>query len=244
MLLGMAATLIDASAKTDPAACLTAAAQPAFAPLNAPPLVHVSREPPQIGGACLDAPARTATWITVAGVVDKLDSSEDVLRRFGAISRLSAARYWSVTDRKWRPLVSAAVAVSAVTPRASRPDYSAAELVLGNTVYYQVTDSRSEHSVMYRLRATVAGPRQVVVETANFDAVRQWGLTLYAPEGLHTLYSLTERDSGQWTYYSVTALVPATFLAEGHTKSLINRAVALYRFYMHLPADTDPPAAP
>jgi hypothetical protein len=84
----------------------------------------------------------------------------------------------------------------------------------------------------------------LVIETANIEAVKEWGLTFYAPEGLRTLYSLTERAPGIWAYYSVTRLMPATFLASGHVKSFINRAVALYRYYMHIPTDAEPPAAP
>ena len=86
--------------------------------------------------------------------------------------------------------------------------------------------------------------RRVVVETSNVDAIKQWGITLYAADGLNTLYFLDERSPGVWAYYSITRVLPASFLAEGHEKSYINRAVALYRHYMRLPTNTEPPSAP
>jgi hypothetical protein len=84
----------------------------------------------------------------------------------------------------------------------------------------------------------------VVVESANVDAIRQWGITLYAPGGLHTLYFLKKQSPGVWAFYSITRLLPNSLLAQGHEKSLVNRAVALYRHIVGLPTDAEPPAAP
>jgi hypothetical protein len=61
---------------------------------------------------------------------------------------------------------------------------------------------------------------------------------------VHTVYYLAERAPGRWAYSSITRIVPASFLAQGHEKSYVNRAIALYRHYMHIPTDQDPPAAP
>ena len=94
-----------------------------------------------------------------------------------------------------------------------------------------------------RLRKRLSQPGRLVVETANVDAIRKWGLTLYAPEDVDTLYFLSERSPGVWAYYSITRVLPNSVLAEGHDESFINRAVALYRHYMGLPTDAEPPAA-
>ena len=55
---------------------------------------------------------------------------------------------------------------------------------------------------------------------------------------------LERRSPDVWAYYSITRILPAGFLARGHEKSYINRAVALFRHYMRLPTDAEPPAAP
>jgi hypothetical protein len=114
----------------------------------------------------------------------------------------------------------------------------------GEDRYYSVTDSRSGRAVTYRLRLWPSPPTGLVVEIANVDAIRQWGITLYAPGGLHTLYFLRKQSPDAWAYYSITRILPNSFLAEGHDKSFINRAVAVYRHIVGLPTDADPPSAP
>ena len=74
-------------------------------------------------------------------------------------------------------------------------------------------------------------------------AVRLWGITLYATDGLHTLYFMNEQSAGVWAFYSITRVLPNTFLGAGHDKSYINRAIALYRHIVGLPTDAEPPAA-
>jgi hypothetical protein len=150
-------------------------------------------------------------------------------------------QYWSTTDHKWRPLVSSASAIVGTQPRA---DYSPGELTTNDARYYQITDTRSGHAVTYQLRLWEAQQGRVVVETSNVDGIRWWGITLYAADGLDTWYFLRQRSPGLWGYYSITRVLPASFLAEGHEKSYINRAVALYRHYMRLPTDIEPPSAP
>jgi hypothetical protein len=137
--------------------------------------------------------------------------------------------------------MSSASAIVGAQPRA---DFSADELTTGDARYYLVTDTRSGRPVTYRLRLRGAQKGQVVVETSNVDPIKWWGITLYAAGGLDTWYFLGERSPGVWDYYSITRVVPASFLAEGHEKSYINRAVALYRHYMRVPTDAEPPSAP
>jgi hypothetical protein len=165
------------------------------------------------------------------------------MRRFGAISELLTVQYWSTTDQKWRPLVSSAAAIAGTNSTHPRADYSPAELATGDDRYYLITDTRSGRATTYRLRLRETQLGRLVVETSNMDAIKKWGITLYAADGLDTLYFLEERSPGLWTYYSITRVLPANFLADGHDKSYINRAVALYRHYMRLPTNAEPPSA-
>jgi len=226
------------------AECFGAGVKARYPALNSPPLVQVMRaassaEP--VGAACFDERTSAATWISVASVVRTADSLNTVIGRFGAISQLLTVQYWSTTDHTWRPLVSSASAIVGTRPRA---DYSPDELATGDTRHYLITDTRSGRPVTYRLRLRQAQQGRVIVETSNVDAIKWWGITLYAAGGLDTWYFLRERSPGVWHYYSITRVLPASFLAEGHEKSYINRAVALYRHYMRLPTDTEPPSAP
>jgi hypothetical protein len=214
---------------------------PAFPPVNAAPAVEMTDVSPPNGGNCFPDRAARATWVTVASVIQTALGPESILQRFGAISELQQVQYWSTTDQAWRPLVSAAFAVSSANVDQPRADYTCAELVAASR-YYRITDTRTYEPVNYRLEVHPAAHGHLFVETTNVDPIRKWGITLYRPAGLHTLYFLSERSPGVWSYYSITRAVPATFLARGHEKSYVNRAIALYRHYLRLPTTADPPA--
>ena len=228
-------------------ACMRNGAPPVYAPLNAPPIARAMRVSaggiPPAGASCFEKSDSAATWITVASIVRTSNSQNAFIARLGAISTLAAVQYWSTTEQKWRPMVTSASAITSARSRLPRADYSLADLVAGEDRYYSVTDSRSGRAVAYRLRLLQSQPTGLLVETANVDAIRQWGITVYAPGGLHTLYFLKKQSPDVWDYYSVTRVLPDTFLAEGHDKSFINRAVALYRHIVGLPTDAEPPSA-
>jgi hypothetical protein len=229
-------------------ACLSSGVSPVFPPLNAAPIAQATRvtsdRAPPAGASCFEKSDSAATWITVASVVQSSNNLDAFIERFGSVSRLLTVQYWSTSEQKWRPLVSSASAIASTSATTPRADFSPAELVTGEDRYYSVTDSRSGRAVTYRLRLWPSQPTGLVVEIANVDAIRQWGITLYEPGGLHTLYFLKKQSSNVWTYYSITRLLPKSFLAEGHDKSFINRAVALYRHIVGLATDAEPPSAP
>ena len=226
-------------------ACSAAAIHPAFPPVNATPAVEVAdanNAAPPSGANCFADSNKGATWITVSSTLRTALSPEAILQRFGAISELQTVQYWSTTDQAWRPLVSAAFAVTSTDSDQPRADYGSAELV-GSRRFYRVTDTRTHDPVNYSLEIHPAPHGQILAETTNIDPIKKWGITLYSRDGLHTLYFLNERSPGVWSYYSITRVVPATFLARGHEKSYVNRAIALYRHYLRLPTTADPPAA-
>jgi hypothetical protein len=224
------------------ALCPGATLQPQYPALGAPPIVDATRRAPS-GAECFGKPDSAAMWVTVAAVFRTTDNPTVLMEKFGAISQLLGVQYWSTTEQKWRPLVLSAYATSAVNSDAKpRSDYSVAELSAGSDRYYRIADSRSGHDIVYRLKLRSSRPGSLVVETANLEPIKQWGLTFYAAGGLQTLYFLNERAPGVWAYYSITRVLPNSFLAGGHEKSYINRAVALYRHYASIPTNAEPPA--
>jgi hypothetical protein len=225
--------------------CSAVDIHPAFPPVNATPAVEVfdaDNAAPPSGADCFAHRNKGATWITVASAIQTPLSPDAIIQRFGAISALQTVQYWSTADQAWRPLVSAAFAVSSTDSDQPRADYSSAELV-GSPRFYRVTDTRTQQPINYSLEEHPAAHGQIFAETTNIDPISKWGITLYSRDGLHTLYFLNERSPGIWSYYSITRVVPATFLARGHEKSYVNRAIALYRHYLQLPTTADPPAA-
>jgi hypothetical protein len=229
-------------------ACPSGGVSPVFPPLNAAPVAQATRASGghafPAGASCFEKSDSAATWITVASTARTSASLNALIERFGSVSKLLPVQYWSTTEQKWRPLVLSASAVASTNPRIARADYSVAELVTGEDRYYSMADSRSGRAITYRLRLWPSQPTELVVESANVDAIRQWGVTLYAPGGLHTLYFLKKQSPDVWTYYSITRILPNSFLAEGHDKSFINRAVAVYRYIVGVPTDAEPPSAP
>jgi hypothetical protein len=230
------------------AGCLDAGVEAHYPTLNSPPVAQVVRarddSTAPVGAACFAGSGSAAIWVTVAAVIRTAASPSILIGRFGAISELLTVQYWSTTDHRWRPLVSSAAAITGTTSTQPRADYSPVELLTGEDRYYLITDTRSGRASTYRLRLQQLQRGRVIVETSNVVAVKQWGITLYATRGLDTWYFLDERSPGVWSYYSITRALPASFLAAGHEKSYINRAVALYRHYMGLPTDAEPPSAP
>jgi hypothetical protein len=243
---GLTGVVAMASERPGELACLSGSVPPLFAPLNAPPLAQATRVPtgavPPVGASCFGK-SDSAVWITVASLVRTSDSQATFIERFGSISALLTVRYWSTTDQQWRPMVSSASAIVSASSRLPRADYSLAELLTGEDRYYSMTDTRSGRAVAYRLRLWQNQPTEFVVEITNVDPIKQWGITLYGPGGLHTLYLLKKQSPDSWAYYSITRVLPNSFLAEGHDKSYINRAVALYRYVVGLQTDTEPPSA-
>lgn len=248
VLTGVAAPRQNYVVQPEDSGCLGAGVQPQYAPLDSPPIVRATRVTSDVaapaGASCFEKSEPTTLWITVASVIRTPDSQSALVGRFGAISQLLTVQYWSTTDHKWRPMISAASAIITASSQQPRADYSPAELAPGEDRYYLVTDTRLEHAIAYRLRLRLSQPGRFILETVNVDTIKKWGITLYAPDGLHTLYFLNERSPGVWTYYSITRVLPETLLAAGHDESFINRAVALYRHYTHQPTDSAPPAAP
>jgi len=248
VLTCVVAMLTGAFARADDTGCLSSGVPPEYAAVGSAPIVQVIRQTGSAvapaGALCFDKSDSAALWITVASLIRSPDARNTLIGRFGAVTQLLGVQYWSTTDQKWRPLVTSAHATTTARSTEPRVDYSAAELATGQDRFYATTDTRSGRSVAYRLRLLVDQPGRIVVETANVEAIKEWGLTIYGPEGLHTLYFLSERSPGVWAYYSITRVLPRSFLAEGHEKSYINRAVALYRHYVSLPTNAEPPSAP
>jgi hypothetical protein len=182
--------------------------------------------------------------VALAGSFADPGTAQDLLARFGAISRMTAIRYWSVTDQAWGPLVTSATALSGSDPRQRRPDFAPAELTAGSALFFAQSDNRSSGEVVYRLLIRELRPDRLVIATENVTAVRKLFLTMFAPGELQSTYFLERGSPGVWTYYSLArASADANPLARGHEASYLNRAVALFRYVAGIPTDQEPPAA-
>lgn len=228
--------------------CGGTSAQPPYAAIGAAPSVKMWKNQglPRLpaSGECFGwATPAFRTLIAVAGTFQNTSGADALLARFGGISRLLLARYWSTTDQTWRPLVLAATALTHEVAGQPREDFNIAELKSGENLYLSQRDSRGASEVIYRMRVLESMPDRFVIETENVTSIRLFALTMFKPGDLRSLYFIEQHSPGIWTYYGMTRISGGSWLVAGHEKSYINRAVALYRHFTGIPTDLEPPPA-
>jgi hypothetical protein len=229
--------------------CAGGVPQPSYAALDAAPNVQLwkasSQPAPPVRAECLGvSSADPSTLVAVAGTFQTAGGNAALLSQFGAVSKLLLVRYWSTTDHTWRPLVTAATALTKEVGGQPRKDFTTSEIESGQDLYLSQTDSRSTNEVVYRMRLRESHPQRFVIETENVTPVRWWALTLYKPGDLRSLYFLDQRSPGIWSYYSLTRIGGGRWLMAGHENSYINRVVAIYRHFAGILTDLEPPPAP
>ena len=221
------------------------APQPAYAAPGAAPNVRVLNE------AALKTwrpPACTGWNALPSGAVVALAGSfsvadpQGLLQRLGEVSRLRGMRYWSVSDRNWRTLISDAYALTRRDSGVRRPDFSAGELQSGQDFYFAQSDTRSTGDVIYRIRVREFSPDRLVVESENVSPVRALLLTLFAPGELRAVYFFERLDGQRWGYYALNAALGRS--TSGNEASLVNRAAAYHRHFTGVATDGAPPLAP
>lgn len=192
-------------------------------------------------------PWRTTTIVVgLAGHFRYAGAADALLARIGAISSLSAVRYWSVTDKQWVNMFTHAGALVGPNPKNPRGDFSATELRAGGDFYFVAADNRSGRDAVSRLHVTPVDSTHLVLEIENVTPLR-WTIFTYAAAGdFQTWYFLDRDTGGDWRFYSLTRVLYANALLGGiiPPNSYINRAVAMYRHLLGLPTDQNPPAAP
>jgi hypothetical protein len=223
--------------------CAGAAPIPAYAD---PPAVRTwakaeleSWTPP----ACLGWPRESFQLVVALAASFRHDGDADaLLARFGAISAKRGLRYWSVTDKAWRVLITDAAALDG---QKRRSDFTVAEMKSGADLYFEEADNRSSDAVVYRLRVLEASPNRVVVEIENVTPIRAFFITLFPPGSLRATYFAERRGPDTWGFYGLSSNgAEASALASVSEASYVNRAAALYRHFIGVPADRDPPLAP
>lgn len=224
---------------------------PAYPLPGEPPFVKVwhekdlrraNWEPPQCAGWAAAAHSKLVLAMTGSFRFD--GTADELVGRIGAISTLRRVRFWSVTEKTWRPFVIDAWALSQFDSRSRRPDFRATEMTAGSELYYWEKQARSGN-IIYRMTVLERSPERAVVATENLSAVRFLLLTLFEPGALQSVTCVELISPGVWGVYLLVRTGEGTSaLAIGRDASYVNRAVALYRHLAGIPTDEGPPAAP
>ena len=177
-------------------------------------------------------PSPITMLVALAGSIAGVTDVNFFLARFGNISEQRTIRYWSISDGTWRNLVSQAVALEAPDPKRIRPDFTTAELEVKKNLYFMELDNRSSSPVVYRLRVQELTPDRLVVEIENASPIRFFMLKLFDPGEVRSVYLFNKISDGTWGYYNLLSVNSGIMgsLVSSHSSSLINRAVALYRY--------------
>ena len=182
--------------------------------------------------------------VAVSGSFRHEGEIDELLARIGAISAKPQVRYWSTTEKAWKPVVTEAFALSGPDLALRRADFSAAQFGKGQTLYYAQSDNRSSGLTIYRDRVLALGSEQLHIAHDNVTPMKLVLVTLFEPGGLQTTYFIARRAPGVWSFYGLTRTRMASSLMPlGPQASYINRAVAFYRVVAGIATDQEPPAA-
>jgi hypothetical protein len=169
---------------------------------------------------------------------------EGLLRRIGAISKLSGVRYWSITHKRWQTLIVDAYALSGPAGGPRRKDFTPDEIMEDSFLYYQQEDNLSGKAI-YRMHIQTVSTDRLVFDTENVSTMRHFLLPIFRAGEMQSTYFFERASPDVWRYYSITRTgANASKLAGGHAASSINRAVAFYRYLAGIPTDQEPPASP
>jgi hypothetical protein len=167
-----------------------------------------------------------------------------LLRRVGAISERAGIRYWSTTRKRWQTLVINAHALSDAHGDLRRKDFSTDEMAAGGSLYFEQEDNLSGKAI-YRLQIRIDSPDRLVFDMENISTIRYLFLPLFSPGDMQSIYFLERESQYVWRYYSITRTGKnVSLLTVGNEASVINRAVAFYRYLTGMQTDKEPPASP
>jgi hypothetical protein len=236
------------AAEEGPSLPCGAAPQPAYAEPGQPPAVQAWRGkaarawlPPACTGW---APSAADILVAVAGSFRHDGDIDVLLARIGAISAKGNVRYWSTTEKAWKPLVTEAFALSGPDVSLRRSDFTAAQFAKGQNLFYAQEDNRSSGKTVYRERVLAADRERLAVASENVTPLKMTLITLFDAGDMQTAYFLERRSPGAWNFYSLTRTrMASSLMPTGSDASYINRAVAFYRLVAAIPTDQEPPAA-
>ena len=167
--------------------------------------------------------------VALAGRFHFNGTTDELLKRFGAISSLKGLQYWSVTDGGWRTLITSASALDAPDSDHSRADFTLAEMKSGHDLYFAQQDNRTSEEVVYRMKVRDLAADRFVVAVENVTPVRSFMLTLFDPDDLQSVHFVERESPGLYRFYGLAfageSLPSSLALPEA---SYVNRALALY----------------
>jgi hypothetical protein len=152
-------------------------------------------------------------------------------------------RYWSTTHKQWQTLIVDAYALTGVQHGQRRGDFAPEEMMEGNVLYFEQVDNLSGKAI-YRMHIAEVSADRLVIDVENVTTMRYLLIPILHPGEMQSIYFLDRESENVWRYYSIVRVGKnANRLIAGNESSVINRAVAFYRYFVGIPTDREPPAA-
>src|SRR5579863_3443347 len=169
------------------------------------------------------------TLVTTVATFRNPTEGAGLLHIFAAISEWKGLRYWSVTHKQWRTLITDACALTASQNGQHRADFSPDEMKERNVLYFEQDNSLTGKAI-YRMQIAKASDDHIAIEIENVGSIRYLLVPLLHSGDLQSIYFLDRESGDTWRYYSIVRTgKSANRLIGGNDSSAINRAVAVYR---------------
>ena len=101
-------------------------------------------------------------------------------------------------------MISVSHAIAGVGDTDPRPDFSAAEILSGRTLYLAQRDTRSHGLNVHALQATSPSEDMLIVTITNVTPIRFLVAELFQPNALMTTIIFTRILGDEWGYYGLT----------------------------------------
>jgi hypothetical protein len=212
---------------------------PPYAPVGARPNWALAK------GVTLEIPCAPAAQGrfdlvgALAGSFREDGGAERILQRIGALSKMTAVQYYSESKHGSRKMLDESTALRSQSFEDRRPDFTPAELKSGNDLYYAQSDPVTGNAVIYRMRVAAASPGAITVEQENVTPMTFLLATIFDRRGVRTVHFLREGPDNVWSYYLLTAA--ASRYVARYQDSIMNRALAIFRYVAGQPTDRGEP---
>lgn len=221
----------------------TTTVQPAYAEVGNPPNVGSWKKLSHLPTGChVSTNSPALLTVSLAARFSHAGTIEDMAGRFGAISQTQGLKYWSATDNNWRVLVKDAAALQSDNKKSVREDFTAKEILGGQTLYFAQNDTRSWGLNVFSMHTAESSEDHLTVVSQNTRPVKLGPVRLFDSNELKTVVFISRADNNSWHYYSLAVVEDSTVAAP--EKSLINRQAALYRYLTGQQPDGAPPLSP
>jgi hypothetical protein len=186
-----------------------------------------------------DVLVATAARFREPGGIDAL------ARRLTRVSDFTGIRYWSVTRRIWRPLVTEAHALSDADPEHRRQDFAPQDLKTGASLHFWQAEATPAGELVYRVDVQERSATRLVFTLENASPASFMLMPLFEPGDYQTFVLIEQESDDIWRYYSLQRATTGVVLStSSHRSSYVNRAAALFRYLAGRPTDAEPPLAP